>query len=234
VGDVEILVDIPEIQFDNCENQPTPGDRYGNDLWTRSSERSYAKSLLIIATPYRIGCHVATRPTDFLPIIDHLIKLHEQNFVHGDIRGYNMVFHRPFVVHEGTNTSQDTDSEIPAGWLIDFDCGGYDGSVEYPSEYTKCLEDGDRHAAGRDDGKIFKWHDWYALGTLMFHFHRFVRPKGVCLEVMMGCGIYDIEGFWSHLEKHPSPDDINRLKNFLCEAELLGWTLKCRYARKNI
>jgi hypothetical protein len=47
--------------------------------------------LLILATPFREGYHFAHRPTDFMPIIEHLEHLHNEGFVHGDIRAFNMV-----------------------------------------------------------------------------------------------------------------------------------------------
>jgi hypothetical protein len=48
--------------------------------------------LVVIATPYRPGCHYAQRPTDFIPIIEHLQYLHDDHgIVHGDIRASNMV-----------------------------------------------------------------------------------------------------------------------------------------------
>jgi serine/threonine protein kinase len=47
--------------------------------------------LSIIATPFREGYHYAQRPTDFIPIIEHLEHLHSFGLVHGDIRAYNMV-----------------------------------------------------------------------------------------------------------------------------------------------
>jgi hypothetical protein len=47
--------------------------------------------LLVIATPYRHGRPYAKQPTDFLPVIEHLERLHQLGFVHGDIRAFNML-----------------------------------------------------------------------------------------------------------------------------------------------
>jgi hypothetical protein len=41
--------------------------------------------LLIIATPYRPGGHVANTPKSFVPIVEALKKLHELGYVNGDI-----------------------------------------------------------------------------------------------------------------------------------------------------
>ena len=54
-------------------------------LWTGRGK------LLVIGTRYRHGRHHAEKPTDFLPIIEHLEYLHGREYVHGDIRAFNMV-----------------------------------------------------------------------------------------------------------------------------------------------
>jgi thiamine kinase-like enzyme len=61
---------------------------------------------VVFETPFREGRHVAKKPG----ISCQLFKpqLHEDGFVHGDIRGFNTVFSE----NEGE------------GWLIDFDFGG--------------------------------------------------------------------------------------------------------------
>ena len=76
-------------------------------FWEVSKERG----LLVIATPYRDGEHVARKLTSFVPVISQLEALHSKGFVHGDIRGFNVVF----------GTREDKEE----GWLIDFDFGGY-------------------------------------------------------------------------------------------------------------
>ena len=67
--------------------------------------------LQIIATPSHVGEHLASRPNQFLPIIKHPEDLHSKNYLHGDIRAYNMVLHND-------------PPENPFGKLIDFDYGG--------------------------------------------------------------------------------------------------------------
>jgi serine/threonine protein kinase len=112
------------------------------------------KELTIISTPFRVGTHTTTQPTAFLPIIDQLVKLHDKNYVHGDIRAYNMVFGG-----DGEN-----------GWLIDFDFAGPCGEkTKYPPKYNSILFDGDR--LGRQNEKITKLHDWYALFNVIYGVH---------------------------------------------------------------
>jgi tRNA A-37 threonylcarbamoyl transferase component Bud32 len=90
---------------------------------------------LVISIPYLVGKHVATRPKAFIPIIDHLVALHNDGFVHGDIRACNTVLNY-----------SDTDNDIdPEGWLIDFDFGGMKTKAKYPDGYNASLPDGLRY-----------------------------------------------------------------------------------------
>ena len=54
-----------------------------DEFWSYSSANR--GKLLIIAIPYKEGGHVATSPTDFIPVMDHLQKLHNFGYAHGDI-----------------------------------------------------------------------------------------------------------------------------------------------------
>ena len=116
--------------------------------------------LLIIAFPYKSGMHYASRPVDFIPVIDELKKLHRLGYVHGDIRGFNVVY--------GGNSG-----------LIDFDFGGIPGKP-YPKGYRQKLNDGWRLGSGHarlPHNQLQYYHDWYALGKLMFAFHRWTAPS---------------------------------------------------------
>lgn len=125
------LVEIPE----NASEFLDPGNsnRSTPTGWSSSSDDSFWETtsrnngLLLLATPYRVGGHVAKRPKAFLPIIDQLEALHKEGFAHGDIRAFNTVF-----------TEQDGQ-----GYLIDFDFGGKFGRF-YPKGYRHTLPDGMR------------------------------------------------------------------------------------------
>jgi hypothetical protein len=90
---------------------------------------------LLISIPHLHGKHVATRPKAFLPIIDHLVAMHKQDLVHGDIRAYNTVL-------DYKDTTCINDDDDPKGWLIDFDLGGRVGTATYPNGYNVWLPDG--------------------------------------------------------------------------------------------
>ena len=146
----------------------------------------YEGKLLIISTPYHEGMHYAKSPRHFLPVIDHLVQLHRQDYVHGDIRAYNMVLNYDTPSADtkasavGTNCtttgSTASDSKSCEGWLIDFDFGGKKGAVKYPKGYKNMLHDGIR--PGKEGEKITIMDDWKSLIGLIFHTHRFVEKVG--------------------------------------------------------
>lgn len=82
-GDVEKVVEF-------CEEDAKPSEscHTNDEFWVKWKE----KMLLIIAVPYRKGDHIAKTARAFLPIIDHLQKLHKGGFAHVDIRAFNTVF----------------------------------------------------------------------------------------------------------------------------------------------
>ncbi|KAG7357907.1 phosphotransferase enzyme family protein [Nitzschia inconspicua] len=198
VGDVEVVFGDanfgnhnveekePPNQFEELSNQPSQELELKEELWTRSSE-----DLLIIAVPYRDGRHYAESPADFLPIIDQLQALHRAGFVHGDIRAFNIVF-----------------KDDEKGWLIDFDFGGRSDVQTYPTGYRTALVDGTR--MGEERETITKYHDWYALGMLMFTIHKI--PEDALTTVEM----YRLEKHWIVLKEQGCTEkDIDTLKAFL-------------------
>jgi serine/threonine protein kinase len=116
---------------------------------------NYNGQLKVIQIPYHKGLHYAKCRSQLLPIVDFLEQMHENNYVHGDIRAYNMVLN-----YSGCN---------PQGWLIDFDFGGSlieSDPPNYPSRYVDDLPDGLR--LGEPGKSITRDHDWYALGQIIF------------------------------------------------------------------
>ncbi|KAG7341239.1 phosphotransferase enzyme family protein [Nitzschia inconspicua] len=183
----------PPNQFEELLNQPSQELEEKEELWTRSSE-----DLLIIAVPYRDGRHYAVSPADFLPIIDQLQALHREGFVHGDIRAYNIVF-----------------KDDEKGWLIDFDFGGKSDVQPYPKGYRQSLNDGTR--MGVEGKAITKYHDWFALGKLMFSIHSI--PADAEYNEMSR-----LEKYWTPLEEDWCTDkNIEALKDFL--GQFIGKTI---------
>lgn len=98
--------------LDFGDSQSDSGD---TTLHRRDWLWEFRGKLLVIATLYLVGRHYATKPTNFLPIIEHLERLHKLGYVHGDIRAFNMVLGGSAeaseeVVDAVLGTSGDTDS----------------------------------------------------------------------------------------------------------------------------
>ncbi len=82
-------------------------------LWTGRGK------LLVIETHYRHGRHYAEKPTDFLPIIEHLEHLHGNEYVHGDIRAFNMVFGGSTKAKaDSVDTAVETAEDIGSGVIV--------------------------------------------------------------------------------------------------------------------
>ena len=163
--------------------------------------------LRIIAFPYKNGTHGAKQPTDFIPIIDELIKLHSLGYVHGDIRGFNVVF--------GDESG-----------LIDFDLSGIPGKRTYPQGYREDLRDGFRLGTGYtgdDDNKLDFYHDWFAFGNLMFIYHDWNAPPNFASEAESRLNKTLVK--WSKLKSHPSSGELENLKDDLRYVDHQKWTV---------
>jgi len=173
-------------------------------------------ALTIICTPYREGRHVASNPSDFVPIIEQLHILHKEGYVHGDIRAFNTI-----IGSDGNS------------WLIDFDFGGKVNEARYPAGYRGFLADGTR--LGKDGNLILKCHDWYALGCLIFNIHKFQEPDkkvgDTCNEAEDRKTILimvDLRNKWTNVDSLKDvrdKEDVNDLTEFLKKIEKLGWKI---------
>lgn len=117
------------------------------------------------------------KAASFLPVIRHLKQLHARGFVHGDIGAFNIAF----AIDSTTNPDDD--------WLIDFHFGGEAGEQRFPKGYKRSLDDGIRYTSPIPSDEVItckmedkdspampvmtKFHDWYALGKLIFVIHIF-------------------------------------------------------------
>jgi hypothetical protein len=148
--------------------------------------------------------------------------------VHGDIRAFNTVF--------GEQADQ--------GWLIDFDFGGSVG-IEHPPGYNWTLADGYRVGnaiAKEGDNEILKWHDWYALGRLIFDVHKlkppvgnnpwelgwyslpFVLPFKHLRRSLLRSRHSLLKDEWEERQRDPTAE-ITQLKDFLRCVDKEGWTV---------
>jgi hypothetical protein len=188
-GPVEVVLESP------AERSKEKEDRGVDPPWTNTC----AIQLQIIAFPYKEGNHYASKPTDFIPIIEQLIKLHKLGYVHGDIRGYNVVF--------GDKSG-----------LIDFDFGGIAGIGTYPQGYRQDLRDGCRLGNGdaaRADHILEAFQDWFAFGKLMFSVHDWKAPLYSTLDADSRLRFFETSSKWNKLESQPLSDDLEILKDDL-------------------
>jgi hypothetical protein len=177
---------------------------------------------LVISIPYLDGKHVATRPKAFIPIIDHLVALHNDGFVHGDIRASNTVL----------NYSDTDNNKDPEGWLIDFDFGGRKTEAKYLDGYNAYLPDGLRYH-GRKGAEIETWHDWYALGQLIFDIHRFDLPEDATPEEE---ALYRrMHSFWSKINNSPAKKDADILHTYSYDSKMekIERNTRCNDSVKN-
>jgi hypothetical protein len=207
-GETTVVVQFPAEE----DAAASPNDE---SFWAKSS----ASKLLIIAVRYKDGGHAAKTPRAFLPVIDQLGILHRAGFVHGDIRGFNTVF----------GGERD-------GGLIDFDFGGKPGR-RYPKGYRSVLADGHRSGGGEDedrDNTLAYWHDWYALGRLIFQVHNFKSPAGdghgvKSSSTTLQFRLYETDQQWRQLESDPTHNDIMALRSLLGDLEEQNWTVSPDY-----
>ncbi len=169
---------------------------------------TWDRQLQVISVPYKEGSHVATKLTDFIPIIQQLQALHGRGYVHGDIRAFNVVFGR-----EGAG-------------LIDFDLSGKPNTT-YPPGYKMKLLDGDRIGNGEAESRHNKlefWHDWYALGKMIFQIHIVEPPLDASVDEMTM--LFDVYYYWRAISETPDEKKIGELILHLERLEEAGFSVK--------
>jgi hypothetical protein len=177
--------------FGDTSDIPQVTGTHQDLLWYNNGKLQLIETAFQKAGPQ--NAHEAQKPGDFIPIINHLLHLHEQDFVYGDIRAFNMVFN-------GND-----------GKLIDFDFSGKVGTSKYPIGYKNTLPDAIR--CGRVLSLIEKHHDWYALGKVIFSFHGFLAPDKLAKQDQLLLEKSKISESFSVLisEKRVLDDDMREL-----------------------
>ena len=111
---------------------------------------------------YREGSSIPSKLCQFADILTQLSNLHEQGYVHSDVRASNIVF------------SKDSDK----AFLLDLDLVGKEDE-SYPLDFNHCT--GERHTGAHAGHPRRKEHDCYALGLIMV-MHKV--PNRLALAVM--------------------------------------------------
>jgi hypothetical protein len=89
-GETEVVCDIHTGRPKSDSDFGTYPKYSDTHVWLWKKDRDTSSRLLVIATPFREGRHYATSPRDFVPVVEHLERLHAVGYVHGDIRCFNM------------------------------------------------------------------------------------------------------------------------------------------------
>jgi hypothetical protein len=173
-----------------------PGSDVPTWMW-KEDKPAFESRLLVISTPFLKGRHYATSPGDFLPLVDQLQELHEEGYVHGDIRGFNTAF------AEDGGYSQ----------FFDWDLGGKAEQVKYPRYYNASLIDGER--LDRKGQVIRKLDDWCALTNLAL-----VKHLG------WPSTLRDLLRFPHSETGDDNEKHVAKLKKFLQDAEANSWTVE--------
>lgn len=106
----------------------------------------------IIRYPLIEGTHLAQNNQQFAGVFEHLLSVHNDNKVHGDIRLSNIIFSS----RDGRESK-----------LIDFDFCGTDGLGTYPGLISFNIADGQRHTDVAGGGIMRKEHDYFALSAIL-------------------------------------------------------------------
>jgi hypothetical protein len=91
----------------------------------------------------------------------------------------------------------------------------------------------------KGEKEILPWHDWFALGTLLFRIHTICPPverNGAEMVGLQHFGkgvnnsltaeeLWRMAGFWTLINKEPTSKEIAELKEILCHPDQQGWTV---------
>ena len=112
------------------------------------------------------GTHIASKVSHFYDIARSISDMHRAGFVHGDIRGFNML-HPHAVTHPQEQGQGSVAVGISTSCLIDFDFSGRQGSVKYPPGYADLVLDNGFPRIGKPDVIMEKKDDCYELASAM-------------------------------------------------------------------
>jgi hypothetical protein len=157
--------------------RPATSDRkraHDSDVPIFRSHTPYPKgSVVVIKYKHVRGTHFASRVSHFRDIASRISEMHEENTVHGDIRGFNMLHPYP----PADNGEQK--EGISESLLIDFDLSGTPDSDRYPPGYRESVVDNAFERSGVAGEKMQKVDDWKDLGSVMAHYSISLSLSGV-------------------------------------------------------
>ena len=144
---------------ENENERRTPNADIICSVYENGAEANQIFPIIVFLTyAYKRGSHEPKSWIQMQKLGLDLKKLHDQNFVHGDVRAVNMIF------DDGENA-----------WLIDFDWANKDQST-----YPECFNTKDipeRHIDAAPGKPMRKNHDWWALVKIAAHFFEVECPS---------------------------------------------------------
>ena len=136
------------------------GKGEGHSMIFSAGSLSMLGQVEVISVPFYQGCHECKNIQQAITLIKWFIELHDEGFVHGDIRAFNLVF--------------SDDGSKP----IDFDFGGAIGKVKFPPGYVRTLDDGVRPNSAPSK-PITTEHDLLALKYVLLIMHKIEIPESL-------------------------------------------------------
>lgn len=177
----------PKVVYKLYDLGADPQDILPNDEIIRILDNDYLPNMSRqILTPItkRIHClqynyvdgnHDPTNVSQCAKIMNDLAKLHDNGYVHGDMRKSNLLFSA-----DGTNA-----------WIIDFDLAGKEGTY-YPASYNHSHID-ERHKDAKALRPRKKEHDRFALTCIFRSYsHLFENTHQLFVQLGKGTPLFDI------------------------------------------
>ena len=155
-----------------------PRDDQDANLTHMGDEGGEGKSLLTmreLKVEEEGGGGVLT-PRHLLDLVRAVASLHARGYVHGDIRGANVVVGLAGEVRValapgddplGTRVGLGDDDRVLHSTLIDFDWCGKPGVDTYPVDFNYKVKDVTRHGDARAGKVMEEAHDWVALANVI-------------------------------------------------------------------
>ena len=147
----------------------------------------------ILSYPFIPGSHSPSISAQLRAVLRSVIRLHEAEYVHGDIRASNIVFCPSSGLGCSSKRSQ----------LIDFDYCGEEGKARYPPFFNPVISDGKRHDEASSGALLRKEHDYFALASVFSQFQPRRKRKAylaVCKSINEGCLFHALKALQKHFD----------------------------------
>jgi serine/threonine protein kinase len=136
-----------------------------------------SESLVIISYPFIPGSHVPTYVSQLMSILEELLAMHREGYVHGDVRLRNMVFGSSVDNSSAEGCLTPHPQVNCYGRIIDFDLSGEEDKDLYPARYVKNLRDTVRHDDAGPSAPLKRIHDMHSFTQILGMFELHEHPN---------------------------------------------------------